>query len=201
MILCHNGMERESPSRAVPPHRTKQMKKTLITLALGALAGTAMAGTPVSAPVTPASAPDSLFGPGWVASPYALFMTPDSDKVDDVWGGGIDCEYFFNSYVSLGIQGQWADVDGDLGQIYTAISTLRYPVTSNIAPYIQGAIGYGDLAGSGDLLGSAAVGLDVRINEAWGMFADWTYAFPGGGGGEDDFEDYQLIRAGFRINF
>ena len=178
------------------------MKKTILTIAMSALAAAAYAG-PMGAPTTTYSepAPASLFGPGWVASPYALFLTPDADQADDVWGGGLDIEYFFNTYWSLGAQAQWADVDGDLGQIYTAISTLRYPITSNIAPYVQGAIGYGDVNGSGDLLGSAAVGLDVRFNEAWGMFADWTYAFPGGGGGEDDFEDYQLIRAGFRVNF
>lgn len=180
------------------------MKKTILTIAMSAFAAAAYAGpmgTTTTTTIESTAPSADLFGPGWVASPYAIFLTPDADQADDVWGGGLDIEYFFNTYWSLGIQGQWADVDGDLGQVYTAISTLRYPITTNIAPYVQGAIGYGDVNGSGDLLGSAAVGLDVRFNEAWGIFADWTYAFPGGGGGEGSFEDYQLVRAGFRVTF
>jgi hypothetical protein len=40
-----------------------------------------------------------------------------------------------------------------------------------------------------------------ELRAKWGIFADWTCAFPGGGVGEDDLEDYQIIRGGFRVNF
>ena len=176
------------------------MNKTILALVGAVAAPVAMAGTPMSAPITPAAEP-SLFNAGWVASPYALFLTPDSDASDDVWGGGLNVEYYFNQFISLGAQGQWADVDGDLGQTYAAITTLRYPVTTHIAPYIQGAFGWQDLGDTSDIFGSASAGVQFRVNEAWGLFADWTYAFPGGGGGDDDFENYQLIRAGFNVSF
>jgi hypothetical protein len=84
------------------------MKRTILTIAMSALAAAAYAG-PMGTPTTTSYAapePASLFGPGWVASPYALFLTPDADQVDDVWGGGLDIKYFFNTYWSLGIQGQ-----------------------------------------------------------------------------------------------
>lgn len=176
------------------------MKKSIIALVGAIAAPLAIAGTPVSAPVAPAPEP-SLFNAGWVASPFAAFLTPDSEAIDDVWGGGVSAEYYFNSYVSLGGQGIWLDVDGDLGQSYALISTLRYPITTHIAPYIQGAFGWQDLGENSDIFGSASAGVQYRVNETWGIFADWTYAFPGGGGGEDDFEDYQLIRGGFTISF
>jgi hypothetical protein len=51
------------------------------------------------------------------------------------------------------------------------------------------------------LLGRAGLGLEFRPTTAFGVFADWSYSFPGGGGGPDDIEDYQMIRAGIKIGF
>jgi hypothetical protein len=60
------------------------MKKTILTIAMSSLAASAFAG-PMGAPTTTYSepAPASLYGPGWVASPYAIFLTPDADQADD----------------------------------------------------------------------------------------------------------------------
>ena len=177
-----------------------EMKKTTLILAICAMATGAYAGTPAPVPYSePAPAAD-LFGAGWVASPYALFLTPDSDLIDDVWGGGLAVDYYFNQFVALGASAELADVDGDVGGVYALSTTLRYPVGTYFAPYITGAVGVQDFFDT-EVLGRAGAGLQVQFNEKFGMFADWLYAFPGGGGGEDDFEDYQTIRAGLTFKF
>ncbi len=178
------------------------MKKTILTIAMTALAATAYAGPMGSPTTTYTSAPAAdLFGPGWVFSPYALFLTPNADVSDDAWGGGLALDYYFNQYWGLGASAEWADVDGDIGGVYAASTTFRYPIGTYFAPYLTAAVGAQDFGGSTEILGRAGAGLQVRFTEQVGVFADWIYAFPGGGGGDDDFEDYQTIRMGLNISF
>lgn len=178
------------------------MKKTILTIAMSALAATAYAGPMGSAPTTYSSPPAvDLFGPGWVFSPYALFLTPDSELSDDTWGGGLAVDYYFNQYWGLGVSAEWADANGDIGGVYVASTTFRYPVGTYFAPYVMAAVGGQDYGGNFEVLGRAGAGLQVKFNEQFGIFTDWIYAFPGGGGGDDDFEDYQSIRMGMSFTF
>jgi hypothetical protein len=180
------------------------MKKTTLILTLCAFATAAQAG-PIgaeptyTAPPPPPPMPE-LFGPGWMVSPYAAFLTPDADLEGDIWGGGVALEYYFTTYLGLGISAELADVDGDVGGVYALSGTARYPVGTYFAPYITAAFGLQNYVDT-EIVGRAGVGLQVQFNERFGMFADWLYAFPGGGGGDDDFEDYQTIRMGLTFKF
>jgi len=41
----------------------------------------------------------------------------------------------------------------------------------------------------------------VALTSQFGLFGDWIYNFPGGGGGDDDFQDFQEVRFGLRFAF
>ena len=173
------------------------MRKLILAM-IAASASVAMAGTYVQT-TTSAAAPVSLYGPGWSTGAYALFLTPDADAADDVWGGGVQVDYFFNEYVGLGASAELADIDGDVGGYYALAGTVRYPV-GYFAPYLMASVGAQNYFET-DIAGRVGAGVEVKFTETFGLFADWQYAFPGGGGVEDDFEDYQLIRFGARFSF
>jgi Outer membrane protein beta-barrel domain len=180
------------------------MKTSLLLLALAVLGGNAVAGTmaapqPMAAPMAPAS---ELFGAGWHVGAHGLFLTPDADRADDTWGGGVNLDYFVSPFVGFQASASWADPGTDeIWHNYTLDLVLRAPIESaHIAPYIfigGGAI----LEDDADILGRAGVGLEYRPTASFGIFADWIYNFPGGGGGDDDVEDYQMIRAGVKFGF
>jgi hypothetical protein len=80
-------------------------------------------------------------------------------------------------------------------------AVARYPFpTACFAPYAFAGVGIFD-GESTELLGRLGIGVDWRIYNGHGLFADWSYAIPGGGGGDDDVEDYQIIRLGLKIDF
>lgn len=180
------------------------MKKTLLTTLL-ALTGSVFAGPPGYAPPPMAPAPvmqEQLFGPGWHLGAHGLFLTPDSDRKDDTFGGGVNVDYFFTSVVGTQLSASWADPGTDeIWHNYTLDLVLRAPIESAyIAPYVLGGGGV-ILEDSSDFLGRVGVGLEFRPMANLGIFTDWIYSFPGGGGGENDSEDYQMIRAGIKFGF
>ena len=82
---------------------------------------------------------------------------------------------------------------------YTADLVLRAPIESaHIAPYLF-AGGGAILEDSSEFLGRAGAGVEIRPTANFGIFADWVYNFPGGGGGDDDVEDYQMVRMGLKF--
>jgi hypothetical protein len=186
------------------------IRSTLILLA--AMAAGAQAGTVAMAPSAPVSmAPSyaaSNFGPGWVVSGHAIFLTPDGEY-DDVWGGGVGVDYYFSEFFGLGASASWAEVDAEdtgtgdseVGGVYTIDATFRYPLGNYVAPYVLVGGGVEDFADETEILGRAGVGLQVQFSPAFGIFGDWLYHFPGGGGGDDDFEDFQTVRVGIRVGF
>ena len=136
------------------------------------------------------------FNGGLALSAYGLFLTPDAEFEDDTFGGGIGVEYFFNPYFGIAGSAQWADPGESLVHNYSADAVVRYPITSIcIAPYAFGGVGVHTNSAT-EVIGRVGAGLDVRLWNASGIFADYTYTMPGG-----DVEDYQLIRFGVKFGF
>ena len=188
------------------------MKKTSLLLAVLGMTASVFAGPARTSPAAsaPAAAPYSapkpayteLFGPGWHGGFHGLFLTPDSDRADDTFGGGINLDYFVTPFVGFQASGSWADPGTDeIWHNYTVDIVLRAPIESGLlAPYAFA--GGGAIVEDGaDLLGRAGVGIEFRPTAEFGIFADWVYSFPGGGGGDGDVEDYQMIRAGLKFGF
>lgn len=143
-----------------------------------------------------------LFGPGWHLGGHVLFLTPDAERADDTWGGGVTLDYFYTPFVGIQLSGAWADPGtGDVWHNYLADLVLRYPFeASNFAPYLF--VGGGAIVeDNADIMGRAGAGIEFRWTSSFGVFTDWNYSFPGGGGGDDDIEDYQMIRAGVKFAF
>jgi hypothetical protein len=189
------------------PLNSSTMIVTKLNALIGALALTTaslFAGTPAAKQVVaPAPAPaQPLFGSGLHLGAHAVFLTPDADRADDSWGGGVNVDYFFNANVGVQVSASWADPGtSEMWHNYTADLVLRAPIESwHIAPYIF-AGGGAILEDSSEFLGRAGAGLEIRPTANFGIFADWIYNFPGGGGGHDDVEDYQMVRMGVKIGF
>ena len=186
------------------------MKKSLLTTLITFVGAAGLQAGPMMAPYdamsypapTPAPAPigcDAFEG-GWALAPFGLFLTSDSDY-DTTFGFGLQAEYFFNRFFGLAGSLQWAEVgDTDVGN-YVIDGVVRYPFpTACLAPYAFAGIGVID-ANTTEVLGRLGVGLDWRIFNGHGIFCDWSYGIPGGSGGEDGIEDYQIIRLGVKIDF
>ena len=116
---------------------------------------------------------------------------------DNVLGGGVLGEYFFNQYI--GIQGSYGiyatssehhQFDGSL--------VLRYPITSLcIAPYVMAGGGYSTNSDSqGDI--HVGGGIEARLESlnCLGIFADGAYHFS-----EDDDQDFTIVRLGVKLPF
>lgn len=180
----------------------KTLQNTLLA-GLAILAVSAYAGPLAPMPPPSASPPAAqLFGPGFHLGAHALFLTPDADRADDTWGGGINADYFISPYVGFQGSASWADPGTDeVWHNYLVDLVLRAPIESaHIAPYVF--VGGGViLEDDADILGRAGVGLEFRPSAAFGIFADWGYNFSGGGGGNDDVEDYQMVRLGVKFGF
>ena len=147
---------------------------------------------------------EALFGPGLEMSGYALFLTPDAEY-DDSWGGGIALDYYFNTNFALGASAEWADVEApggssSVGGVYAANATYRFPI-GMVAPYLLVGGGVQDFGGSTEITARGGAGLQVALTSQFGLFGDWIYNFPGGGGGDDDFQDFQEVRFGLRFAF
>lgn len=184
------------------------MKTQLVTTILTIAGAAALQAGPMMTPYDAMAQQAPMPGPtgceafegGWALAPFGLFLTPDSDT-DTTFGFGLQGEYFFNRYLGLAASAQWGEVnDIDVGN-YMADAVVRYPFpTACLAPYAFAGIGLID-AETTELLGRLGIGIDWRIYNGHGIFCDWSYAIPGGGGGDDDIEDYQLIRFGVKIDF
>lgn len=176
---------------------------TLTTVALLGAASTLVAGPmssgkdgKVTVTQPPVETGCECFNGGFAASVYGLFLTPDAEVEDDTFGGGIGVEYFFNPYFGVAASAQWADPGGGVVHNYSADAVFRYPITSIcIAPYVFAGAGLHTNSAT-EAIARLGAGLDVRLWDCNGIFADYTYTMPGG-----DVEDYQLIRLGVKFGF
>jgi len=182
------------------------MKIITLLLALAALTTGAYAGPMGSMPAPYSSQPSPVFNSGFHLGAHALFLTPQASRAEDTWGGGLNADYFFSPYVGVQFSGAWADPGtGEIWHNYTVDLVLRAPIESlHLAPYVfvgGGAIVEDDV----NVLGRAGVGLEYRPTAKFGIFADWVYNFPGGGGYNSGtgtgIRNYQLIRMGVKFGF
>ena len=177
------------------------MKTSLILLAAAALTGVAIAGpyapTTPMAPMTPAAG--ELFGPGLHLGGHGLFLTPDADRADDTFGGGVNLDYFVSPFVGFQASASWADPGtSEVWHNYVLDLVVRYPIESAyLAPYAFAGGGV-ILEDEAEILGRAGVGIEFRPTSSFGIFTDWVYNFPGGDGA---LEDYQMVRAGIKFGF
>lgn len=148
------------------------------------------------------------FGAGWNLSVFGTYATPDADY-DSGWGGGLGADYFFTKYVGIGVDAMWIAVSNETNNSdlnvgnYMVNATFRLPFQATtgicVAPYAIAGMGFFDTdKASAELLGRFGVGVEARFDALGGIgiFGEWDYNMPGG---DDNLEDYQLIRAGIRI--
>ncbi len=112
---------------------------------------------------------------------------------DDRWGGGLGLNYFVNRYVGISADSyieEWKApyrVNGSL--------VLRLPIdTLGLAPYAFGGGGR-EFKYVPQWSTHAGVGLELRMNPKFGIFADGRRVF------NDKTSDTTLIRAGLRFGF
>ena len=176
------------------------MKKATTTLlATVALAGFSFAGPAGKAPmgkgiVPPPVAPTcNCFEPGGQFSLYAAAFV-GGDKLDDTLGAGLSANYFFTQNLGVEADATWGFADSTIHTVNGSL-VLRLPITSAcLAPY---ALVGGGLHTNGVTEGTlhAGGGIDVRLKDCFGIFADARYTWA------DESGDYTVIRAGIRMNF
>lgn len=181
----------------------KKIASFLMTLALASsvYAGPVSygkSGKAVQPPLPPVPTGCECFGPGLSLGVYGGGYIPDSGTEDDVLGGGVLAEYFFNPYV--GIQGSYGifATDSEHHEFNGAL-VLRYPITSLcIAPYVMGGGGY---SVNSDDKGNYFVGggIEARFESlnCLGVFADGAYHFAA----DSDDADYTIVRVGVKFPF
>ena len=181
------------------------MNKTTIAI-LAALSGlaTANAGTtlgkaPAKQPVPPISVPQlcDCFNAGSTSvSVYAAGLLPDggAGELDDAFGGGLALDYFFTENVGVMVDATWAATSSEV-HLFTGSIVLRAPIKSLcLAPYVFGGGGLHTNGETQDVW-HVGGGIDWRISNCWGLFADARYTWAA------DTQDYTLLRAGVRFGF
>lgn len=182
------------------------MNKTTISIFAAAACGlaTATAGTP-SLGKAPAKGPvPDLKVPGVCdcfnagsssVSVYASGLLPNGNgELDDAFGGGLAYDYFFTPNVGFMVDATWSATDS-VTHLFTGSLVLRAPISSLcLAPYVFGGGGY-HTNGENQDVWHAGGGLDYRVSNCWGLFADARYTWA------SDTQDYTVVRAGVRFGF
>lgn len=189
------------------------MKKQYLTVLSCALIGL-MGGTIAEAGIeSPFREPE----PGFHAAPttdlfraqelsvdaFGAYANFSGSGADDMWGGGIGVNYFFDRYLGLGLEGLLLDGDrfsrrfdrsGTLGAVNGFIS-LRVPIEElRIAPYALGG-GGGFFGAGGQGQGFVGGGLEFRLSPHTGIFGDGRHVWM------RNADNYTLVRFGIRFAF
>ena len=113
------------------------------------------------------------------------------DQADKQWGGGLGLDYFFSSYIGIGLSGHVEDIEGTAVDNLASELYLRWPLEKlHLAPYAVGAAGYE--FGNQKWFQAVGGGVELRFSKRFGMFADYQYVF------HEDYDD-NVIRAGIRL--
>ena len=126
---------------------------------------------------------------------FTLYANPQGGGIlSDGWGGGLGGSYFLNEYVGLMGRAYWWDADPVIHSI-TGSAILRYPFQELcLAPYAYGGLG-GHFDSVNQVGGHLGVGLEFRMTENLGVFADWNYTWA------DKTEDWDVVSFGLRLVF
>lgn len=174
------------------------MKNTTTTLLASlALTGISFAGPSMGkapmgkGPVPPAPASCNCFEPGGQFSLYAAALV-GSDE--DAAGAGFAVDYFFTRNVGVEFDATWAFTDSTV-HTFNGSLVLRAPIVSAcIAPYALVGGGF-HTDGTNEGTVHAGGGIDIRLANCFGIFADARYTWA------DKTGDYTIIRSGIRLNF
>jgi hypothetical protein len=166
------------------------MKKQLlaITFALGMTSAGAWAGSPVMAapknPVLLPVAPCFAAGELVIKPFYDITLIDDAPKGhysdDTLYGGGLAVDYFFTENLGIGLDGYWLDDDSVIHSYNVNLTARTTVLTDCLAVY---AIGGGGVFTNGSTVGSAHIGggLEYRLSQSFGLFADARYKWLDGG--------------------
>jgi hypothetical protein len=177
------------------------MKRLAILILSVALASSTFAGAPVNysgkggkavQPMVPQGC--ECFAPGFAVGVFGGGLLPRNGG-DDVAGGGVLAEYFFNE--NIGFQGSYGlyATDSEHHQFDGSI-VLRAPIKSLcIAPYLMAGGGF---ATNGTTRGDYHVGggIEARFSGmgCMGIFADGAYHFA-----SDSGTDFTVVRLGVKF--
>jgi len=199
------------------------MKKlTLSLLAACAVASPAIAGTTVvTKEYKPVVVPPSCFADEELQLDLFYSFNDGRPAHDQYYrdgsGGGVAINYFFARYFGFSVEGNWwKGINKDHGHRHhrdhdhkhhghraaahqvAAHFILRYPVECGnfcFAPYIFGG-GGGIFNGHKVGFGDVGAGIEFRVSQHIGLFADWRWEFTGKG-----MNDVDTTRAGVRFVF
>lgn len=139
--------------------------------------------------------PDAL-GNEYVNNPIA---GGPAETGDDAFGAGVSLTYYFTENIALEYNYTWVDTRSDR-HLNTLDLLYRMPLGDSCwAPYVMGGAG---LNSDSDTVGvyRLGAGLEYRLANCVGVFADYTHNWVGGG--EEGWGNgFNLGRAGFRIPF
>ncbi len=126
---------------------------------------------------------------------YTGFFGSRGSKFATGSGGGFGVNFFFARYFGIGYEAAWYSNNGTAEHLPLGGNFfIRYPICSlNLAPYVM--VG-GGAAWDGTTLGYGNVGggLEYRLTDHVGLFADGRYYYGGPG-------NVANLRSGIRIAF
>jgi opacity protein-like surface antigen len=187
--------------------KNKTPKTLLKSLALGALSAlvvsAAHAGPMYSSPskkqtiVQPPPPQPSCFYAGELTlDAFAAGIIASNDGLyEDGVGGGVGLNYFFTKEIGVGLDAYWYDSE-EVIHSGSASLIVRYPMDEIcLAPY---AFAGGGVHADSENIGSfhAGGGLDYRLTDTVGLFADGRYVWTG-----EDKNDFVTVRLGLRFRF
>ena len=106
---------------------------------------------------------------------------PDGHYSDDtLYGGGLAVDYFFTETLGIGVDGYWLDEDSVVHSYNVNLTARTSVLTDCLSVY---AIGGGGVFTNGSTVGSAHIGggIEYRIWDGFGLFADGRYKWLDGG--------------------
>ena len=125
---------------------------------------------------------------------FTIYADPRGSVLDSGWGGGIGGSYYFTENFGLMGRAYWWD-EGSVLHTVNASAIVRAPIQSIcLAPYLFGGIG-GHFDGVNQFGSHLGAGLEFRMTERIGIFADYSYNWA------EKTEDWNLFSAGVRFAF
>ena len=126
---------------------------------------------------------------------YSGFVGSKDSHFSTGSGGGFGLNFFFARYFGIGYEAQWYSNNGQAQHLPLAGNLFfRYPICAwNLAPYVLVG-GGGTWNGYGTGYGNVGAGVEYRVTNNIGLFADGRYFYGGTG-------NVANIRGGLRVAF
>lgn len=124
----------------------------------------------------------------------SVYADPTGNQLASGVGGGIGLGYFFTERFGLMSRAYWWDAESVIHSITTS-AVLRFPIQSIcLAPYIYAGVG-AHLDSVNQFGSHAGAGLEFRMTERLGLFADYSYTWA------EETENWHLGTLGLRLAF